>query len=104
MQINIIKKCLSFITYLHFRKEETRYTIQSSRKTSSKEIKESENKIVDKKSDPETYKIYFDWKCPSHFVKPHQTLALNRGEDEKVLSIKVIVPDWFHNKLERFVQ
>ncbi|KOB74204.1 putative S1 RNA binding domain protein, partial [Operophtera brumata] len=69
-------------------------------KTSTKDKKETDNKIIDKKSDPETYKIYFDWKCPSHFVKPHQTLALNRGEDEKVLSVKVVVPDWFHNKLE----
>lgn len=56
---------------------------------------------MEKKTDPETYKIYFEWKCPSHFVKPHQTLAVNRGEDEKVLSVKVVVPDWFYNKLER---
>ncbi|KAJ8722577.1 hypothetical protein PYW07_003757 [Mythimna separata] len=83
-------------------KEETRFTLQSSRTKSSTKEKVDDKKKVETKSDPETYKLYFDWKCPSHFVKPHQTLALNRGEDEKILSVKVVIPDWFYNKLERF--
>ncbi|KAH9637914.1 hypothetical protein HF086_013400 [Spodoptera exigua] len=83
-------------------KEETRFTITSNRTKSSTKDKVDDKKKLDNKSDPETYKLYFDWKCPSHFVKPHQTLALNRGEDEKILSVKVIVPDWFYNRLERF--
>lgn len=57
---------------------------------------------MNSKSDPETYKLYFEWKCPVQFVKCHQTLAVNRGEDEKILSVKVIIPDWFYNKLERY--
>ncbi|KAJ8725764.1 hypothetical protein PYW08_003947 [Mythimna loreyi] len=83
-------------------KEETRFTLQSSRTKSSTKEKVDDKKKVESKSDPETYKLYFDWKCPTHFVKPHQTLALNRGEDEKILSVKVVIPDWFYNKLERF--
>lgn len=87
---------------MYYRKEETRFTIHSSRtKSSTKEKKEDGCKKTDSKSDPETYKLYFDWKCPVQFVKPHQTLALNRGEDEKILSVKVVVPDWFYNRLER---
>lgn len=69
-----------------------------------KETKDSGQRKIESKSDPETYKIYFDWKCPSHFVKSYQTLALNRGEDEKILSVKVVVPDWFYNNLERLVK
>lgn len=84
-----------------FRKEETRFTIQSNRTKSSTKEKDTDKKKQDTKSDPETYKLYFEWKCPSQFIKPHQTLALNRGEDEKILSVKVIIPDWFYNKLER---
>ncbi|KAG6452744.1 hypothetical protein O3G_MSEX007756 [Manduca sexta] len=100
---DIIYKDTRVLETMRSLKEETRFIIQSSRtKSSTKESKEPENKKVDQKSNPETYKIYFDWKCPSHFVKPHQTLALNRGEDEKILSVKVIVPDWFYNKLEKF--
>lgn len=86
--------------HYYFRKEETRFTIQSSRTKSSRKENKDGGK-TDSKSDPETYKLYFEWKCPSHFIKPHQTLALNRGEDEKILSVKVVVPDWFYNKLER---
>nr|XP_026495345.1 S1 RNA-binding domain-containing protein 1 isoform X2 [Vanessa tameamea] len=83
-------------------KEETRFTLQSSRtKSSTKEKQEGDNKKLDNRSDPETYKLYFDWKCPVAFVKCYQTLAVNRGEEEKILSVKVIIPDWFYNRLER---
>nr|XP_026495344.1 S1 RNA-binding domain-containing protein 1 isoform X1 [Vanessa tameamea] len=86
-------------------KEETRFTLQSSRtKSSTKEKQEGDNKKLDNRSDPETYKLYFDWKCPVAFVKCYQTLAVNRGEEEKILSVKVIIPDWFYNRLERFCQ
>lgn len=82
-------------------KEQTRFTIQSHiRKAIQK--KTDGVKRNDTKSDPETYKLYFNWQCPNIFVKPHQTLAINRGEDEKILTVNVIVPDWFYKQLERF--
>ncbi|KAJ0180641.1 hypothetical protein K1T71_004045 [Dendrolimus kikuchii] len=101
---DIIHKNTRVLEQMRSLKEETRFTIQSSRtkKSNKDKDKENGNKKYETKSDPETYKIYFDWKCPSNFVKPHQTLALNRGEDEKILSVKVVIPDWFYNKLERF--
>ncbi|CAB3255382.1 unnamed protein product [Arctia plantaginis] len=99
---DIIYKDTRVLEQMRKLKEETRFTIQSSRTKSSTKEKDTDTKKMDTKSDPETYKIYFDWKCPSHFVKAHQTLALNRGEDEKILSVKVVVPDWFYNRLERF--
>ncbi|CAD0196891.1 unnamed protein product [Chrysodeixis includens] len=99
---DIIYKDTRVLEQMRTLKEETRFTIQSSRTKSSTKEKADDKKKLDNKSDPENYKLYFDWKCPSHFVKPHQTLALNRGEDEKILSVKVVVPDWFYNKLERF--
>lgn len=100
--IKIRNKIYLYCEIIAYRKEETRFTITSTRKTSDKEKKKLENNKHDNKSDPDTYKLYFEWKCPVQFVKPHQTLALNRGEDEKVLSVKVVVPDWFLNKLERY--
>ncbi|XP_026329410.1 uncharacterized protein LOC113237248 isoform X2 [Hyposmocoma kahamanoa] len=100
---DIIYKDTKVLEQMRSLKEETRFTIHSSRtKRSTKEKKEDGSKKTDSKSDPETYKLYFDWKCPVQFVKPHQTLALNRGEDEKILSVKVVIPDWFYNRLERF--
>ncbi|CAH0721794.1 unnamed protein product, partial [Brenthis ino] len=100
---DIIYKDARVLQEMRTLKQETRFTIQSSRtKSSTKEKKENDNKKSDTKSDPETYKLYFEWKCPVQFVKCYQTLAVNRGEDEKILSVKVVVPDWFYNKLERF--
>ncbi|XP_013194644.2 S1 RNA-binding domain-containing protein 1 [Amyelois transitella] len=99
---DVIYKDTRVLEHMRSLKNETRFTLQSSRTKSSLKNETDACKKSDSKTDPETYKLYFDWKCPSHFVKPHQTLAINRGEDEKILSVKVIVPDWFYNRLEKF--
>ncbi|CAK1545264.1 unnamed protein product [Leptosia nina] len=99
---DIIYKDTRVLEQMRSLREETKFILQSSRSKSSTKVKEELKKKYDTKSDPETYKLYFDWKCPLHFVKSYQTLAINRGEDEKILSVKVVVPDWFYNKLERF--
>ncbi|XP_068629691.1 uncharacterized protein YdcI-like [Battus philenor] len=99
---DIIYKDSRVLSEMRNLKEKTRFTVQSSQSKSSTKEKKEDNKKYDSKSDPETYKIYFDWTCPVHFVKSYQILAVNRGEEEKVLSVKVIVPDWFYNQLERY--
>ncbi|XP_050667998.1 S1 RNA-binding domain-containing protein 1 isoform X2 [Leptidea sinapis] len=100
---DIIYKDTRVLEQMRNLKMETRFTLQSTRtKSSTKEVKTDENKKVDTKSDPETYKLYFEWKCPVQHIKSYQTLAINRGEDEKILSVKVLIPDWYYNKLERF--
>ncbi|XP_052737577.1 S1 RNA-binding domain-containing protein 1 isoform X3 [Bicyclus anynana] len=100
---DIIYKDTRVLQQMRTLKEETRFILQSSRtKSSTKEKPQNDNKKPDTKTDPETYKLYFEWKCPVNFVKCYQTLAVNRGEDEKILSVKVVVPDWFYNKLERY--
>ncbi|CAG9585265.1 unnamed protein product [Danaus chrysippus] len=98
---DIMYKDTRVIEQMRKLKEEARFTLQSSRAKSTKTKQETVKKY-ETKSDPETYKLYFDWKCPIQFVKCYQTLAVNRGEEEKILSVKVIIPDWFYNKLERF--
>ncbi|XP_013146371.1 PREDICTED: S1 RNA-binding domain-containing protein 1 isoform X2 [Papilio polytes] len=98
---DIIYKDSRVLMEMRSLKEQTRFIVQSSRKSSTKE-KKDDNKKYDSKSDPETYKIYFDWTCPVQFVKSYQTLAVNRGEDEKILSVKIVIPDWFYNRLERY--
>lgn len=98
---DIIYKDTRVLEHMRSLKEQTRFTIQSNRTKSSTKEKD-EVKKLDNKSNPDTYMLYFEWKCPSQFIKAHQTLALNRGEDEKILSVKVMIPDWFYHKLERF--
>jgi transcriptional accessory protein Tex/SPT6 len=51
------------------------------------------------------FENYFSFCCPVTHVKPHQVLAINRGESLKVLSVKVSLPDsWLLGALERHVR
>lgn len=55
------------------------------------------SKRIKRSEDPRsTYKLYYDYHGRVDRLRPHQILALNRGEAEKILRIKVDVPerDW----------
>ncbi|HVC32184.1 MAG TPA: Tex-like N-terminal domain-containing protein, partial [Chloroflexota bacterium] len=52
---------------------------------------------IEKADDPRgVFQTYYDFAAPIGRLKPFQTLAINRGEAEKVLRVKVVVPerDW----------
>ncbi|WP_026391569.1 Tex family protein [Haploplasma modicum] len=40
-----------------------------------------------------TYGIYYDYNEPINKIVPHRTLAVNRGEKEKILNVKITVND-----------
>lgn len=51
-----------------------------------------------------TYEIYYDYNEPITKIKPHRVLAINRAEDEKILSVKLEAPkDGMQAYLEREV-
>eukprot|EP00092_Neocalanus_flemingeri_P032376 GFUD01035199.1.p1 GENE.GFUD01035199.1~~GFUD01035199.1.p1 ORF type:complete len:863 (-),score=296.98 GFUD01035199.1:64-2652(-) len=66
--------------------------------------KETKTKPDKKEVDPSKFENYFDFSCPCRHIKPHQVLAINRGEANKVLSVKVNIPDWFLHQLQAHVQ
>jgi uncharacterized protein len=52
---------------------------------------------VEAADDPrEVYQSYYAFECRVDRLRPHQTLAINRGEEEKILRVKLDVPerDW----------
>ncbi|HUX87874.1 MAG TPA: Tex-like N-terminal domain-containing protein, partial [Chloroflexota bacterium] len=52
---------------------------------------------IEKTDDPRgVFQTYYDFTAPIGRLRPFQTLAINRGEAEKVLRVKVVVPerDW----------
>jgi uncharacterized protein len=52
---------------------------------------------IEKASDgKELYQMYYAFELPVNKLRPHQLLAINRGEAEKVLRVKVVIPerDW----------
>ena len=48
------------------------------------------------------YEDFFNFSCPVQNLKHHQVLALNRGERQKVISIKIVFPDFLERKYREF--
>ncbi|XP_078593660.1 S1 RNA-binding domain-containing protein 1-like [Branchiostoma floridae x Branchiostoma japonicum] len=55
-------------------------------KSTAKKEKEQENTT-------HKFEQYYTFSCPIKFIKPHQVLAINRGESQKILSVKINIPD-----------
>lgn len=53
-------------------------------------------RVEDAIDERNVYETYYEFECGVSRVRPHQTLAINRGENEKVLRVKVEVVerDW----------
>ncbi|MEL6404694.1 MAG: Tex family protein [Chloroflexota bacterium] len=62
------------------------------------------SKIKSADDPKQTYKTYYGFSQRVAYVKPHQTLAINRGEEEKILRVKVDIAerDWRDRILRQF--
>ncbi|QRN83751.1 RNA-binding transcriptional accessory protein [Chloroflexota bacterium] len=56
----------------------------------------SSEKVPDVKDEREVFQIYYQFECALKYLRPHQVLALNRGEREKILRVKITIDerDW----------
>ncbi|GLV40385.1 uncharacterized protein CBL_04185 [Carabus blaptoides fortunei] len=70
--------------------------IESKRSSSLEKVKSSEN--ISK------FEHYFNFHISVNNIRPHQVLAINRGENLKILSVKVIVPDYAFHKFKQFCE
>ncbi len=54
-------------------------------------------KIPDAVDERGTYESYYQFDAPVKYIKPHQVLAINRGENEKILRVGVEIneDDWW---------
>lgn len=68
------------------------------------QVKKSKATKSNEKLDASKFEMYFDFMSPIMFVKPHQVLAINRGESLKLLSVKIIVPDSLKFSLKKFIE
>ena len=50
-------------------------------------------KVRDTEDNRKVYEIYYQFELLVKYLKPHQILAINRGEKEKVLKVNIIIPD-----------
>ena len=54
----------------------------------------AERKDEEDETDPRgTYELYYDFKMKATGLRPHQILAINRGEAEEVLRVRVEIPE-----------
>ncbi|XP_023819159.1 S1 RNA-binding domain-containing protein 1 [Oryzias latipes] len=97
---DMIAKDPETLTYVKALCEKSFVTIQSS--VSKTALKEKEqDKSGSKKAgaehgkpkDIEKFHLYFEFTCNIQRIQPHQTLAINRGESLKILTVKVNIPD-----------
>lgn len=69
-----------------------------------KAVKTEKKAKVEKKShDSSKFEIYYEFKSNENNIKPHQILAINRGESLKFLVVKIIIPDFFEKALKNHV-
>ncbi|KAL2083365.1 hypothetical protein ACEWY4_021138 [Coilia grayii] len=74
-------------------------------KTALKEQQQQQQRGGEQKSKPkdiDKFQLYSAFSCSIHRVQPHQTLAINRGENLKILTVKVKVPDAIKNDFSRW--
>ncbi|XP_046742768.1 S1 RNA-binding domain-containing protein 1 [Diprion similis] len=55
--------------------------------------------VKQKKDDYHKYEKYFYFVSSERSIRDYQILAINRGEAQKILSVKIIIPDWFKDRL-----
>ncbi|KAM7385357.1 hypothetical protein PAMP_001444 [Pampus punctatissimus] len=99
---DMIAKDPETLTYVKTLCENSFVTIQSSVSKSALKGKEQEKSVQSQKKpgsqqtknkDIDKFHLYFDFTCNVQRIQPHQTLAINRGESLKILTVKVNVPD-----------
>ncbi|XP_071580913.1 uncharacterized protein YdcI [Temnothorax nylanderi] len=71
--------------------------VTSLRKTSVIDIQTTQCKTAEdsKNVNSQKYEQYFNFKSSVNTIKPYHILAINRAESQKIISVKIIVPDAF---------
>ncbi|KAJ8248308.1 hypothetical protein GJAV_G00240620 [Gymnothorax javanicus] len=95
------KETLAFVRSLCDRNFVTLHSSVS--KTALKEQQQPEGeKKAGKPKDIDKFQLYCDFTCNVQRIQHHQTLAINRGESLKILTVKVNIPDGVKNEFCRW--
>ncbi|KAM8738438.1 S1 RNA-binding domain-containing protein 1 isoform 1-T1 [Acanthopagrus schlegelii] len=108
---DMIAKDPETLTYVKTLCENSSVTIQSSVSKSALKEKEQDKSVQgqkkpgaqqNKNKDIDKFHLYFDFTSNIQRIQPHQTLAINRGESLKILTVKVNIPDRVKNDFTRW--
>ncbi|KAA0717848.1 S1 RNA-binding domain-containing protein 1 [Triplophysa tibetana] len=106
---DMISKDKESLTYVQSLCDRALVTIHSAvSKTALKEQQEQQGNQKSKPKDIAKFSLYTDFTCNVQQIQHHQvtllfqTLAINRGENLKILTVKVNIPDWVKNDFCRW--
>lgn len=100
---DMISKDKESLTYVQSLCDRASVTIHSTvSKTALKEQQEQQGNQKSKPKDIAKFSLYTDFTCNVLQIQHHQTLAINRGENLKILTVKVNIPDWVKNDFCRW--
>ncbi|KAJ8359716.1 hypothetical protein SKAU_G00162410 [Synaphobranchus kaupii] len=94
------KETLAFIRSLCDRSAVTLHSSVS--KAALKEQQQPMGERTGKPKDIDKFHLYCDFTSNVQRIQHHQTLAINRGESLKILTVKVNVPDWVKSEFCRW--
>lgn len=85
----------------NFRKH--KYTLYL--QTTKVKTKGDKSQPLDRKAqlEEEKYQTYHNYRCDINNLKPHQILAINRGEKQKLISVSVLVTDSIMTEVKTFL-
>ncbi|CAG9826823.1 unnamed protein product [Diabrotica balteata] len=91
------------LSFLRDLRQNVNFTLET-KKLHAKQPKAKTKKSViqEKPIDELKFQVYFDYSIPVKFIKPHQVLAINRGEHHKVLSVKINPPPYLVDTYKKF--
>uniref|UniRef100_A0A336MME1 CSON003644 protein n=1 Tax=Culicoides sonorensis TaxID=179676 RepID=A0A336MME1_CULSO len=87
----------------HLRELQQKHRIELVSTLIKKKTKES-SETKAKNNQEHKFENYFDFKQSVSYLKPHQVLAINRGENLKILSVKIVPNDNLKRDLLRFTR
>ncbi|XP_026080013.1 S1 RNA-binding domain-containing protein 1 isoform X1 [Carassius auratus] len=100
---DMIAKDKETLTYVQSLCDRSSVTIHSSvSKTALKEQQPQQGNQKSKPKDIAKFSLYTDFTCDVQRIQHHQTLAINRGENLKILTVKVNIPDRVKNDFCRW--
>uniref|UniRef100_A0A8C1VI59 S1 RNA-binding domain-containing protein 1 n=1 Tax=Cyprinus carpio TaxID=7962 RepID=A0A8C1VI59_CYPCA len=100
---DMIAKDKETLTYVQSLCDRSSVTVHSSvSKTALKEQQPQQGNQKSKPKDIAKFSLYTDFTCDVQRIQHHQTLAINRGENLKILTVKVNIPDRVKNDFCRW--
>uniref|UniRef100_A0A8C2Q476 S1 RNA binding domain 1 n=1 Tax=Cyprinus carpio TaxID=7962 RepID=A0A8C2Q476_CYPCA len=100
---DMVAKDKETLTYVQSWCDRSAVTIHSSvSKTALKEQQPQQGNQKSKPKDISKFSLYTDFTCNVQRIQHYQTLAINRGENLKILTVKVNIPDWVKNDFCRW--